>query len=119
MRNYKKSCNHPKKCLILKIMEDVIENGMAYDAGNNSWNIEKCDYRVVVIRDDNQNWILSAFNHKTSKKGKPQKKIKTVVIEKDGYETTLALTRNGDKERWLLSDWEGVPDISKHLQEQL
>ncbi len=30
---------------------------------------------------------------------------KTVVIGKDGYEAVLALTRDGNKESWLLSGW--------------
>ena len=30
---------------------------------------------------------------------------KTVVLEKDGYQAVLALTRFGKKDTWLLSGW--------------
>ena len=33
---------------------------------------------------------------------------KTVVIEKDGYEALLALTRYGNKETWLFNGWEKI-----------
>ena len=51
-------------------ISDVIVNGEAYDGGNNTWNIEKGNYRVVIARDENGNWILSAFDFKTPKKKK-------------------------------------------------
>jgi len=36
---------------------------------------------------------------------------KTVVIGKDGYEAVLALTRNGEKETWMLTGWNA--DVKK------
>lgn len=49
---------------------DVIVNGKAYDAGNNTWNIEKGNYRVVIARDKHGNWVLSAFDFRTPKRKK-------------------------------------------------
>ena len=52
-------------------ISDVIENGVVTDGANgDTYNIEKGNYRVVIARDAVGNWVLTAFDFKTSKKDK-------------------------------------------------
>ncbi|MCF0213720.1 MAG: hypothetical protein HUK13_04630, partial [Muribaculaceae bacterium] len=57
-----------------EIITDVVENGKLRDEGENTVAIEKGNYRVVVVRDREGNWILSAFDFATSKKDKSKRK---------------------------------------------
>ena len=77
----------------INTIQDVVEHGEAYDAGNNTWHIEKGDYRVVIARDENGNWILSAFDYKTSKKDKLNRKE-----EKKGSVTPLTPNQTAEAE---------------------
>ncbi|MCF0218712.1 MAG: hypothetical protein HUK14_02935, partial [Muribaculaceae bacterium] len=57
-----------------EIITDVVENGKLREEGENTVAIEKGNYRVVVVRDCEGNWILSAFDFATSKKDKLKRK---------------------------------------------
>ena len=52
------------------VIEDVVTSGVVKEGKDNTWNIEKGNYRVVVAKDVNGNWILTAFDFVTPKKEK-------------------------------------------------
>lgn len=56
----------------MRIIENVINSGKAEQDKNDSQlvNIEKGNYRVVVAKNEEGNWVLSAFDFVTSKKEK-------------------------------------------------
>lgn len=53
---------------------------------------------ILKVLDTIANGKITRFN----------KGNKTIVIEKDGYEALLALTRYGDKETWLFNGWDKI-----------
>ena len=55
-------------------MSDVIDNGTIKDDNDNTCAIEKGNYRVVIVKDHDGNWILSAFDYIHSKKEKLRRK---------------------------------------------
>ena len=55
-------------------MSDVVNHGTIREDGNNTYAIEKDGYRVVVVKDNDGNWILSAFDYVHSKKEKLKRK---------------------------------------------
>lgn len=58
----------------VKIIEDVVNNGEIKEGEFNSVAIEKDKYRVVVVKDESGNWILTAFDYTTSAKEKKEGK---------------------------------------------
>lgn len=54
----------------IRIIEDVVNTGEARQDKNDTQlvNIEKGNYRVVVAKNTEGNWILSAFDFVTSKR---------------------------------------------------
>lgn len=59
----------------MRIIEDVINNGeLKKNKDPQLVNIENGDYRVVVAKNAEGNWILSAFDYVTSKKEKEKRK---------------------------------------------
>ena len=57
-----------------KVMTDVVENGELKDDNDKTCAIEKGNYPVVVVKDSEGNWILSAFDFITPKKEKIKRK---------------------------------------------
>jgi len=53
---------------------DVVNNGEVREDNDNTFKIEYGDYRVVVVPDQEGNWILSAFDYKISKREKLRRK---------------------------------------------
>lgn len=55
---------------MMNVIDDVIKNGVKREDGDNTFAIENDTYRVVIVKDSDGTWILSAFDHKHSKKTK-------------------------------------------------
>ena len=69
-------------------IEDVVKNGDV-SKGDDTWNIEKGNYRVVVAKDENGNWVLTAFDYVTT----PKEKLK----RKKDSATTLTPSQTADQ----------------------
>ena len=55
---------------MVNVVSDVISNGIVLPKTNNTFDIEKGPYRVVVAADENGNWVLTAFDYINSAKEK-------------------------------------------------
>ena len=68
------------------VIEDVVEKGVVRKDSENTYAIEKGDYRVVIAKDSDGNWILSAFDYKRSAKDKLKRFIySNNEIKKENY----------------------------------
>ena len=58
---------------VFKTIEDVINNGTTTNRQvQNTYNIEKGNFRVVIAKDKEGNWVLTAFDFKNSPKNKKE-----------------------------------------------
>lgn len=58
----------------IEVIEDVVKNGEYIEQDDRTAVFDKGNYRVVVARDESGNWVLTAFDHKTSAKEKKKRK---------------------------------------------
>lgn len=57
-----------------RVIKDVMDNGAVRKEGDTSYAIEKGNYRVVVVKDDDGNWVLSAYDYVSSPEEKQGRK---------------------------------------------
>lgn len=54
---------------MVRTIENIIENGKLNKNKDGNYELEDDSYRVVIVNDEDGNWILSAFDYIHSKKG--------------------------------------------------
>ena len=103
------------------IIEDVVKNGVVSNGRNgDTYNIEKGNYRVVVARDTNGNWVLTAFDFKTpqkdKKKGTPAVVTpgETAVAEEAG---AVASNLSDPKDSDQSGENQGIPEEKENSNE--
>ena len=65
---------------MVRTIENIIENGKLNKNKDGNYELEDDSYRVVIVNDEDGNWILSAFDYIHSKKEKLRRKD-TAAIE--------------------------------------
>ena len=58
----------------ISVIEDTILHGDVKKQEGNTWAITKGDFQIVVTRDEDGNWVLTAFDRNHSAKSKKEKK---------------------------------------------
>ncbi|MDE5836690.1 MAG: hypothetical protein K2H50_06760, partial [Paramuribaculum sp.] len=58
----------------IEVIDDVIKNGAFTEQNARTAVFDKDNYRVVVARDEAGNWVLTAFDNKTSAREKKEQK---------------------------------------------
>lgn len=88
---------------MIRVVEDVINHGVVRKDKDDSYAIENDTYRVVVVKDEDGAWVLSAFDYVNSKKEKAKRKD-TAALGTPGQSNVEAgavtsnLSRNKDNE---------------------
>lgn len=59
---------------MVRVVDDVINHGVIRKDNNNSYAIENDTYRVIIVKDEDGAWVLSAFDYVHSKKEKAKRK---------------------------------------------
>ena len=106
-----------------RVISDVINNGKSYRDNKDAKliNIEKGDYRVIIAKNAEGNWVLTAFDMKTSKKDKLNKKNAAAIetpSQPENSEEAGAVTSNSSQRKSTELSGNGQENTQFSLKER-